>query len=109
MKKDLSGIQLMTHSKKEDYKNIISDSVYEIGGFLIKTFFLMDEMIDNKNDLQKIINDEKSLIEFRSQANLLDVIAFDKLDIIKVRFDSINLQLMSFSDILYKYFKNYIH
>lgn len=108
IKKELSSDNLITYSKKQEFASIILDATYNIWWFLIKTFFLMEEMISNKNDLQKIIHDEKWLIEFKAQAQLLDTIAFDKLDIIKVRFDSINFQLQNFSEILYKYFTNYI-
>ncbi|MDD5769693.1 MAG: hypothetical protein PHE25_01890 [Candidatus Gracilibacteria bacterium] len=108
IKIELDSNKLITNSKKQEFLEIILLGVYNIGGFLIKTYFLMDEMISNKNDLQNIINNPNGFIEYKSQAILLDKIAFDKLDLIKVRFDLINLQLANFSQILYKYFNNYI-
>lgn len=108
IKIELDSNKLITNSKKQEFLEIILLWVYNIWGFLIKTYFLMDEMISNKNDLQNIINNPNWFIEYKSQAILLDKIAFDKLDLIKVRFDLINLQLANFSQILYKYFNNYI-
>lgn len=108
IKLELNSTKLITNSKKDEFSQIILTAIYNIWWFLIKTFFLMEEMILNKNDLQKIISDPNWLIEYKAQANLLDKITFDKLDLIKVRFDTLNLELNSFAEILYKYFKNYI-
>lgn len=104
----LNSNNLLTNSKKEDFSKSILDSLYNIWWFLIKTYFMMDEIIENKNDLQKIIDDKEIFYEYKSQALLLDSVAFDKLDLIKTRFDMLNLQLNSFADILNKYFKNYV-
>lgn len=108
MKKDLESGLLITNSKKWEMSDIILSWVYNIWGFLVKTYFMMSEMIANKNDLQQIIDNPNGLAQYKQQALLLDSIAFDKLDVIKVRFDSVNLQLSSFSEILFKYFKNYV-
>lgn len=108
IKLELDSDKLITNSKKEEFSQIILTSIYSIWWFLIKTFFLMEEMISNKNDLKKIISDPNWLNEYKAQADLLDKITFDKLDLIKARFDILNLELNSFAEILHKYFKNYI-
>ena len=69
----------------------------------------MREMIQNKQELEEIISDPNVFDNYKSQALLLDSIAFDKFQLIKTRFDMINLELSSFAEILHKYFKNYIH
>lgn len=108
IKSELDSAKLITNSKKDEFIQIILDSIYSVRWFLIKTFFLMEEMVSNRNDLQKIISDPNWLAQYKSQATLLDKISFDKLDLIKVRFDTLNLELSSFAEILYKYFKNYV-
>lgn len=108
MKKDLESDLLITNSRKLQMSEVILAWVYNIWGFLIKTYFLMSEMIANKNDLQKIIDNPNWLTQYKEQALLLDSIAFDKLDTIKTRFDSVNIQLDGFSQVLFQYFKNYV-
>jgi hypothetical protein len=75
---------------------------------LVKTFFLIEETIENKNDLDKIINDKNSLEEYKAQAKLMNEVAFNKFELIKARFDTINLELELYAEILNKYFKNFI-
>ena len=108
IKNVLDSNKLITNSKKDEFSTIITECIYNIWWFLIKTFFLMDEMISNKQDLQDIIENPNWIESYKSQAKLLDSITLDKLALIKVRFDIINLQLNSFSDILTKYFIIYI-
>ncbi len=107
IKREWDSNNLITYSKRKEFAWIISDANYHVGWFLIKTFFLLEEMISNKNDLQKIIQDPNWLTEFQSQAILLDMIAFEKLSLIKTRFDMLDLQLKNYSEMLYTYFTSY--
>jgi hypothetical protein len=64
--------------------------------------------LENKNDLQKLINDKNTFEEYKAQAKLLNQVAFQKFELIKARFDTINLELEMYAEILNKYFKNFI-
>jgi hypothetical protein len=50
-------------------------------------------MIENKETLEKLINDKNTLEEYKSHASLMNEVAFNKFELIKARFDTINLEL----------------
>ena len=100
--------KLKTNSlKKEIYDNIIK-SIFDISCLLIKTYFLMYDAINNKNDLKLIISNKELKSDLTSQASLVDYLANDKLMLIKTRFDNNSLLLNSFWQILKKYYDNYV-
>lgn len=106
IQKELNSNLLITNSRKEEYAKFILNAIYDIGWFLIKTYFLIDEIIINKKELQNILNNPNWLQEYKAQAKLLDETSLNKFEVIKIRFDSLNLELQYFAEILYKYFKN---
>lgn len=106
IQKEINSSLLITNSKKQEYKNNILTAIYDIGWFLIKTYFLMDEIIINKKELENILNNQNWLQEYKVQAKLLNTLSFNTLENIKNRFDSLDLELKYFAEILYKYFKN---
>lgn len=109
IKKELESGKLITNSMKSDYKNIILDSLYILSWFLIKTRYLLSEMIQNKKQLSLIIQNKDNPIELRSQANLLDEVWFNKLEQFLNRYTYLNNQLELFAQILDKYLKTFIN
>ena len=108
IKKEINSDKLITNSKKEEYANIIKESIYLIAVFLIKTYFLITSAIKNKQELEKIINNSSSLEEFKAHAYLIKTIWFEKIELLSTRFEIILKQLQFYTQIMDKYFKNYI-
>lgn len=48
------------------------------------------------------------MAQYKMQALILDKTSLDKLDVIKARFDTLNLELKYYADILHKYFITYL-
>jgi len=108
IKKEINSDKLITNSKKEEYANIIKESIYIIAVFLIKTYFLITSAIKNKQELEKIINNSSSLEEFKAHAYLIKTIWFEKIELLSTRFEIILKQLQFYMQIMEQYFKNYI-
>lgn len=105
---ELKSWKLLTKSKKQDYFNRIQASIYAITSFLVKTYFLILEATENKQELQNIVSDAATLQEFRSNAYLIQQVSWDKLELLVWRFEFLTTQLQVFSEIMQKYFNTYI-
>lgn len=107
IKKDINSDKLITRTKKEEYFETIKESIYLIISFLIKTYFILTDTIENKEELEKIIN-SSSIEEFKANAYLINEVWFQKIELLTTRFEIISKQLSYFSLIMNQYFKNYI-
>ncbi|MBS8121645.1 hypothetical protein [Candidatus Vampirococcus lugosii] len=107
IKKDINSDKLITRTKKEEYFETIKESIYLIISFLIKTYFILTDTIENKEELEKIIN-SSSIEEFKANAYLINEVGFQKIELLTTRFEIISKQLSYFSLIMNQYFKNYI-
>lgn len=106
VKKFMNSNKLLTNSKKEEFKDKLIMAVYNLCAFQIKTYFLIYESFQNKEQLNNIINSSNTLQEFKSQAELVKSLSHKNLELLLPRFEFVGSQILLYTNVIYKYLEN---
>ena len=78
----------------------LTDSIFETTKLFIKPYWLLEEIKENKNELNKI--KKNSLEEYKAQATLIENVALNKTEFIQARLNNLLKILDEYIDILEK-------
>lgn len=104
----LESWKLLTNSKKQEFKQILYDSIYLILQNIIKLYFIVFEAVKNKQELKKMINSENILAEYKAQANLLETTSTINIEKMINQLDFLIKQINIVSAFYKKFLDNYI-
>lgn len=104
----LESWKLLTNSKKQEFKQILYDSIYLILQNIIKLYFIVFEAVKNKQELKKMINSENILAEYKAQANLLETTSTINIEKMINQLDFLIKQINIVSEFYKKFLDNYV-
>ena len=101
----LKSWKLLTLSKKEEFNQILDDSVYLVLQNIIKIYFIIYEAVKNKEELKAIISSDSVLQEYKSQASLLEYTSNINIEQLVSQMDFMIKQLSIIADFFVRYKK----
>ena len=104
----LESWKLLTNSKKQEFKQILYDSIYLILQNIIKLYFIVFEAVKNKQELKKMINSENILAEYKAQANLLETTSTINIEKMINQLDFLIKHINIVSEFYKKFLDNYV-
>jgi len=97
IKQFLNSEKLITKTKAEEFYNKLQESLFVIISYAVKIFFIVYDAIENKKQLQKIMDSENMLAEYQAQAKLLNVAGEDYIEKLLNRLNFLLKQIEFFS------------
>jgi len=108
IKQFLESWKLLTNTKKQEFQTELYEAIYLILQNIIKLYFIIYDVVKNKEELKKMINSKNILAEYKAQASLLETTSTLNLERMINQFDFLVKQINIVASFYEKFLEEYL-